>query len=160
MKYMKKNLNIFLLFMIVLLLGSFAVFTVYYKNTYKDLASTFFDLKGNYEQTAEELSLRRAQLNVTLEEFELKKTREQSLSEKYSDIRTVNAELTLDLAETRKSLADTEIELENKKQEVEAKNTEIAGLKDDVVEWKSKYESKDEDYDDCCSDISDLGGSC
>ena len=141
MSYMQRNVNIFLLFMIVLMLGSFAAFTVYYKNTYNGLSSTFLSLKGDYEKTAEELSLRRAQLNTTLEEYEVKKTREQSLSEKYSDIRDVNSQLTLDLAQTRKNLADAELEVTQKETELSEKDTKINDLNSQISSIQSQVSS-------------------
>jgi len=59
-----------------------------YQETVKELA-----------QVTEQKVLRERQLNQTLGKFELKQTREQDLSEKYSDIRTVNTNLTSELQE-------------------------------------------------------------
>ena len=159
MKYMKRNVNIFLLFMIALMLMLFAVFTIYYKNTYRGLSGTFVDLKDDFEVSQEELALRRAQLNATLEEYEVKKTREQSLSDKYGDIRDVNALLTLDLATTRKGLADAEIDListkkdlEDKTDEVKTLNTQIDGVRDQLSDTRNQL-------DDVCDELSTAGGS-
>ena len=157
--YMKKNVNYFLLFLIILLIASFVVFTIYYKSTYQGLSKTFFGLKSTYETTAEELSLRRAQLNATLREFETKSAREESLSGKYADIRDVNAQLTGDLATTRKELADAKTELANTKSELESKKAQLITLQDEVSSLKSTIDNLKEDVDSICESLHTLGGS-
>ena len=153
MNYMKRNVNIFLLFLIVIMLGSFATFTVTWKNIEDDLQGDKSELVNLYTDTAENLALREAQLNVTLEEFAVKQTREQSLSDRYSDIRDVNAQLTLDLAQTRKDLADTELILEAAKQDVEAKEARIVTLQDDITDLNSQISSLKNEIEDLEADL-------
>ncbi|MBS3142378.1 hypothetical protein J4464_03235 [Candidatus Woesearchaeota archaeon] len=150
MNYFRRNVNLFLLFMIILLIASFTGFTIYYKNTYENLLTTYFELRQEHDKTAEELSLRRAQLNATLEEFELKQEREQSLSTKYSDIRDVNAELANDLAGVRKDLSDTQGELATAKSDLASKEVTITDLNKQNSDLKTVNSALKSDLDNVC----------
>jgi len=117
---MRKDVNLGLLLLIVAALLMFSGFTVYYQTSFKNLSTTYQNELNELDRLSKELASKRAQLNETSVQLQLKSQKEDSLSKKYVDTSTERdqfasdkTKLQADLTSTKTALASAEADLKN-----------------------------------------------
>src|SRR3989344_2637473 len=76
MAYLKKNVNMFLLLLFVIIIGGVAGLTTFYQTTYKDLSLNYEDQVAEIEKLLTDLNAERAKLNQTALQLDVKEERE------------------------------------------------------------------------------------
>src|SRR3989338_4693861 len=115
MGVMKRDVNLGLLLLIVAALIMFSGFTVYYQTTFKNVSKSFEIKLKELETITSELEAKRGALNETSTQLQLRKQQEESLSQKFTDVRSEKDQLEadkkkleLELASTKTTLAQTQ----------------------------------------------------
>lgn len=170
MTYMKRNVNLILLFLLIIIISSLVGLTTYYQTTFKVLSSSYKTKLAELEEITTNLQTEKSKLNQTSYQLQIKTDRETDLSTKYSTLRkikeqleTEKAQLEGELATTKTDLAHKKIELTNvqlqlsqiqiqlatKEAELKDAQDEIAsleeGLEDAALDrnyWQSRYETE------------------
>ena len=83
MAYMKRNVNLGLLFLMVATLIAFAGFATYYQATFLNLSLSYEDKMAKIDALAETLNVEKVKLNQTSTQLQVKAEREKDLSVKY-----------------------------------------------------------------------------
>lgn len=152
MPIMKKDVNLGLLLLIVAALLMFSGFTVYYQTTFKNLSATYQNQIKELEKVTKDLDAKRGLLNETSVQLQLKKQKEEDLSQKFTDVRSERdhldsdkKKLEVELANTKASLASTSAQLANTQSQLAAQiqlaqdlNQQVLNLKSDVTRLESK----------------------
>ncbi len=151
MGYLKKNVNLVLLGLVVLLAVSFAALTTYYHTTYSELSNEYLVKLRELEKITRDLETSKSKLNETITQFQLKDIREKDLSEKYEYLREQKESLSemlnqtnASLTETRRVLREKEQKLEKALKDIEAKKLEIINLEASLKQSKdtvSRYDA-------------------
>ena len=156
MAFMKRDVNLGLLFLIVAALLMFSGFTVYYQTTFKNISGNYDQKLKELEMVTKELDSKRGQLNDTSVQLQLRKQQEVSLSEKFTDVRTEKEQLETDKAKlqtelisTSGQLASAKTELESAKTNLAAKEQQIASLSKQIVNLKDDIEDLENDLAEC-----------
>ena len=153
---MKKNVNVVLLFLLLLVCGAFVAFTIYYKETFVDLQTKYVNEVNLHKEARAELQMLKGELNETLETVEVKADREQDLTSRYSNLKGDKQQLELNYAQTAKELSDTKILLAEAQSEVTTKETTIVGLElqitklqDEISDLQEEIEDLEDELDEC-----------
>lgn len=159
MAFMKKDVNLGLLLLIIATLLLFSGFTVYYQTNFKNVVTEYHDKLGQLKKVTEELGAEKTKLNET---YQLRAKAEKDikaldvqyrlLSDERDQLERDKTKLQAELSTAKATLAETEVKLSQTQTqlsqtlaELSAKKARISDLKDDI--------------DALCANIASLGGS-
>jgi len=158
MAFMKRNVNLGLLFLIVASLVLFTGFSVYYQTTLKDITLEYNTKLKDLQKVTKELGLQKTALNETYE-LKVKAEKDRSaLDSKYKDISDENLQLEKDKTGLMVEVAQTKSELGAAQTELESKKTLLAKTQADLSAANSKISSLKDDIEDLCASIGDPEG--
>lgn len=106
MAYIRKNVNLFLLLLVIIILGAFAALTTYYQTTYKSLSLSYGDKLAQLNAVNSNLSVQGEQLRQLNDELKIKTEVKEKFDILYSNISEYNEKLTEDYARTKAELFD------------------------------------------------------
>jgi chromosome segregation ATPase len=110
MTYFKRNVNLALLIVILLVLGSLVGLTTYYQSTYRNISVSYGETVEQVNMLAKNLSVQKTELNRTISQLEIKSEDKTKLDQLYGDLSNdnerLNAELKSALAELSQKKAD------------------------------------------------------
>lgn len=141
MAYMKRDVNIILLFLMVGIIAALIGITTYYQSTYLNLSRGYTSKINEYNKLLTNLEKNRLKLNETMAEFELKSEREKDLSEKYAFLRDENLMLQLVLNDTNQTLIQTEETLEDTRQDLVETTNELTDARTDMFSMNQTIKS-------------------
>jgi len=174
MAFMRRDVNIGLLLLIVAALLMFSGFTVYYQTTFKNLSTTYQNELKELDKISKELESKRSVLNETSIQLQLKKQKEEDLSAQFVDTKTEKDKLAVDkkklevdLASTKAQLQSTSAQLSNTQNQLAAEATKSSQLTQQVSNLQSQANSLKkridnlEEENDCLKSKTDAEeGSC
>jgi len=145
MTYMKRNVNLLLMVLLLTVLMSIVLLTAFYQKNYRNITE-------NYEETAEALQLvsqnfssKLQELNRTTSELQIKSTDKSKLDTLYGDLTDEKDRLEAELKETSDNLKeamsvlqDTESKLSDAQYTLLKQDEEITMLDNSVTNQKSK----------------------
>jgi chromosome segregation ATPase len=134
--FMKNNLNFGLLILILAIVLSFVAATVYYQTTFRTLNIDSKTKLSELQKVTSTLLEKKAELAETA-------AKEQSLTEKYTGIKSEKDEL----EDERDSLED----------QLAAKSNELVQTKEDLRDAQALADSYKSDYENAIDDIKELG---
>ena len=111
MAFMKRDVNIGLLILIIASIIVFSGFTVYYQTTFKDVSLEYQSKLEQLGKVTQELSSKRLELNET---YSLKKRAEEDrkkLDVRYKDVSYENEQLNADNSNLRSEVSSTTSQL-------------------------------------------------
>lgn len=155
MAFMRRDVNILLLLLIIVSALSFTAFSVYYQTTFKNVSEEYQNKLDQLGSVTEELTSQKQKLNET---YSLRVKAEQdreALDEKYQDISSENDRLTAensnllsDLSRTKSDLAETDAELE-------ATKVLLSQTQAELTTEKVRRSAAERDLDRICEDYPD-----
>ncbi|MBR9699434.1 hypothetical protein GOV09_03195 [Candidatus Woesearchaeota archaeon] len=137
MSFMKKNLNLGLLFIIMLLAVSLTAIGVYYNLNYNSLSAEYTTQLTNLQDVTDELFLQKSRLNQTAADLRVKEQDETELSSKFSDIRGENIKLTGENANLKTELTSRTNELVTKTNQLLVAQSELITVKSELENQES-----------------------
>ena len=129
MAYIRKNVNFFLLLLVIIVLGVMAGLTTYYQTTYKNLSLSYGDKLNELNRLNHNLSQQRAFLAQINEELGLKTKAKEQFDVLYTNISSYNTKLSGDLGETRNELIDALTKLKAAEDDLETTKAELTETK-------------------------------
>jgi len=107
MAYMQKNVNLLLLVLVLVVLGSIVVLTTVFQSTYKNLSESYETASVELNQLSSNFSSKLQELNKTTAELQIKTSDKLRLDDLYGDLTSVKDKLNSELKETKEILVDT-----------------------------------------------------
>ncbi|MFH1181444.1 MAG: hypothetical protein V1702_00635 [Candidatus Woesearchaeota archaeon] len=145
MTYFKRNVNIALLIIIIIILGSLVGLTAYYQSTYRNISVSYGQTVEQVNMLAKNLTLQKTELNRTLSQLEIRSEDKTKLDQLYGDLSSDNERLNAELTGALSELADKRAELETAQanllaaqQEITVKSAEITDYKEQVKDLKAE----------------------
>src|SRR3989338_6080354 len=93
MAYMRKNVNFVLLFIIMIIVGSFVVLTTYYQTTYKNLTISYSEKVEDLQALSRNLLSNQQRLNETYSQLQVKQQDVSKFDALYSNLTNENKKL-------------------------------------------------------------------
>ncbi|HLD42985.1 MAG TPA: hypothetical protein VJB08_03280 [Candidatus Nanoarchaeia archaeon] len=156
MAFMKQNVNLGLLLLIIVVMISFTGFTVFYQKTFEGLSQDYNTRVGEVRNLVSTLQSEKVRLNQTSFQLKLKEEREQSLSEKYTELNAIKeglvedkSRLTGELLNTKNQLTQAQADVAAKDVQISGLNQEITDLNSDVRRWKARADQAEANLATC-----------
>jgi len=162
MAFMKRDVNLGLLLLIIVTIVLFSAFSVYYQTTFKDVSLEYQQKLDQLGQVTQELSSKRLELNETYSQRVRAEQDKEELDERYNEARGENEQLTSDNSNLRSEIGSTKSQLAEKSAELDVteiflakREAEIASAKSRIVSLKSDLDAVCDDYETATSTVHD-----
>ena len=158
MAFMKKDVNLGLMVLIVASIILFSGFSVYYQTTFKDVSIEYQTKLDHLSQVTNELSSKRQELNET---YSLRIKAEEDrkvLDSRYKDASIENDNLRSDNTNLRSEVSSTKSQLAEKSAKLAATENLLAQTQSSLSSANSKISSLNSKLDDVCDDYTPLNG--
>ncbi len=141
MSFMKKDVNLGLLVLIVASIALFAGFSVYYQSTFRDISMDYKNKLNNLSKVTQELGIQKQKLNET---YSMRVKAEQdikTLDKNYREINDENEKLNSDNTNLRLEVSSTKSELGEKSARLEATQSLLTQTQSSLSAANSKITS-------------------
>ncbi len=147
MAFMKKDVNVVLLVLIVASILIFSGFTVYYQTTFKDVSLEYKNKLEQLQKVTSDLSTQKQQLNETyalrVKAEQDKKALDQSykdLSDERNQLESDKSSLETELLTTKSGLAEKSAQLQSTQSQLASTEAELSSAKSKVSSLNSKVD--------------------
>ena len=141
MAFMKKDVNLGLLVLIIAAIIVFSGFTVYYQTSFRDISLDYKTKLEQLQQVTKDLTTQKKELNET---YSLRQKAEQdrkALDSSYREVSDENDQLKNDNSNLRSELGSTKSDLGEKTARLEATQNILAQTQADLASANSKMKS-------------------
>ena len=159
MAFMKKDVNLGLLVLIIASIILFSGFTVYYQTTFKDVSLEYQNKLEQLSTVTQELATQKQALNET---YSLRIKAEQdkeTLDARYKDVSDENENLRSELISTKSELAEKKVKLTATENLLSQTQASLSAANSEISSLKSRVSNLKEDIDRICTKLSAAGGS-
>ena len=156
MTFMKKDVNLGLLVLIIASILLFSGFTVYYQTAFKDVSLEYQTKLEELGKVTQELTTRKQQLNKT---YSLKVKAEQdrkTLDQIYKDVSGENENLKADNADLSAEVSSTKSELGEKTAQLETTQDILSQTQAELESTKAARDSYKTKWNAVCNDYKTL----
>ncbi|MDP6547668.1 MAG: hypothetical protein QF917_01770 [Candidatus Woesearchaeota archaeon] len=156
MAFMKRDVNMGLLILIIASIILFSGFSVYYQTSFKDVSLEYQDKLEQLGKVTKELTSQKQELNET---YSLRVKAEEDrkvLDVRYKDVSDENERINADNANLRSEISSTKNKLAEKIAEVAATKVLLAQVQNSLDAANSKISSLKSKLDDVCDDYTPL----
>ncbi|MBD3310566.1 hypothetical protein GF351_05075 [Candidatus Woesearchaeota archaeon] len=156
MSFMKSNVNVVLLGLVILSMAGIVVITVYYQETFDQLYDEYETKLRELNQTMIELDVHMKQLNTTQFELEIRSEREEELSGKYTDVKEKKDDIAEELNDTAAELKQTKDDYIRTHNQLRITEKDLEDTKDaleDAMRKLNNYENAVASLDDNAEDV-------
>ena len=147
MAFMKKDVNVVLLVLIVIAILVFSGFTVYYQTTFQDVSLEYKNKLEQLQKVTSDLSTQKQQLNETytlrVKAEKDKKALDQSykeLSDERNQLESDKASLQTELIGTKNELGEKSVQLISTQNQLASTEAELSSAKSKVSSLNSKVD--------------------
>ena len=164
MAFMRRDVNLGLLILIVVSIIVFSGFSVYYQTTFKGVSLDYQNKLEQLGKVTNELATQRVKLNET---FSLRMKAEEdrkALDSRYKDVSDENERLESDkdslqseVSSTKSQLAEKSAELDATKNLLSQTQSTLSSIRSERDSLRSKRDRLEDDIKDLCQIIADNG---
>ena len=158
MAFMKRDVNLGLLVLIIASIILFSGFTVYYQTTFKDISLEYENKLGQLSTVTQDLATQKQALNET---YSLRIKAEQdkeTLDVRYKDVSDENERVINDNTNLRSEVSSTKSQLAKKSAELDATTSLLSQVQTERDNYKSQRDRYKSDLDEVCSAYTTLNG--
>mgnify|MGYP001010063000 CR=1 FL=1 len=148
MAYLKRNINLLLLVLCVLLIGFTLSITSYSQNQFETITVQYYDRVNEYKGVIDELQDREQALNTTSFELTRKTQDSAKLNELYSSVEAERDDLELTLKATQTDLSQTKAQLSAAQSTISNRDVEIKLLTNDADDYNELIGDLDDAIDE------------
>ena len=160
MAFMKKDVNLGLLVLIVAAVIVFSGFTVYYQTSFRDVSLDYKTKLGQLQQVTKELTTQKKELNETYSSKVKAEQDRKALDSSYREVSDENEQFKNDNSNLRSELSSTKSDLGEKTARLEATQNILAQTQVDLASANSKVKSLSKKVN-CLEDSADADeGAC
>lgn len=159
MAFMKRDVNLGLLILIIVSIVLFTGFSVYYQTTFQDVSLEYQEKLDQLGKVTSELSSKRIELNET---YSLRVKAEQdreALDVRYRDVSDENSGLRSEIIGTKLELAGKKSELDATENLLSQTQANLASANSQVSSLKAQKSNLKDDIDRICVKLIAAGGS-
>jgi len=158
MAFMRRDVNMGLLLLIIVSIVLFSGFSVYYQSSFKNVSLEYQNKLDQLTSVSDELTSQKAELNET---YSLRLKAEQdrkTLDTRYRDVTSENERLISDNANLKSEVSSTKNSLADKTAELDATKVLLAKTQNDLSSANNQVNRLKNDLDEVCDDYTSLNG--
>jgi len=166
MAFMKRDVNIGLLILIIASIILFSGFSVYYQTTFKGVSLEYQQKLNQLGQVTQELATQKQALNETYSLRKKAETDKEALDVRYNDVRGENERISADNTNLRSEVSSTKSQLGEKTAQLDAtKNllsqtqASLSAANSEISSLKAKRDRLEDDVNRICTKLIAAGGS-
>ena len=152
MAFMRNDVNIMLLLLIVVSVILFTGFSVYYQTSFKKVSEEYQDKLNQLQSVTQELQTQREELNETYSLRLKAETDKNALDEKFQDAAGENDQLKNQNSNLQSDLSSTKANLVEKSAELDATKSLLEQTQIDLVRMTQSRDGYKADLQDVCGD--------
>jgi len=142
MTYLKRNINLLLLIVTVVLVGYSLSLTAYYQTSYNDVTGEYYERVQEYDALITDLEEREQKLEDASTEITRKTQDKEKLNELYDDLAGSHEQTKSTLAVTEAELADTKSDLFDAEEDLDRVTSQLSTLVEDIEDVHSDIASE------------------
>lgn len=166
MAFMKKDVNLGLLLLIIATLLLFSGFTVYYQTNFKNVVTEYHDKLEQLEEVTTELGTEKTKLNETYQlrvkaekDVEALDVQYRLLGDERDQLESDKNKLQVELSSTKTELAETETKLSQTQTILSQTQDSLRAANARISSLNDRMDDLEDDIDALCANIASLGGS-
>jgi len=148
MSYITRNANMILLFLIVLIAASLVGATVFFQARFTNVNQEYDIKLAELENVTAQVEEYRGVLEKAQIELELKASREEQFTEKYTEAKATADELERESQSLEVQLADAYTSIDSKIQQISALSSQVVSLESDIAAKQSANDDLEDDIED------------
>lgn len=142
MAFMKRDVNLGLLILIIFSIFLFSGFSAYYQTTFKDISLEYQQKLKQLSKVTEDLGAKKQELNETYKLRTKVEEDKRILDERYKDVRDENTDLHSELAGTKVKLVEKRAELDAAEKNLVLTETRLSVVESRIITKDSEIASK------------------
>ena len=166
MAFLKRDVNLGLLLLIIATLILFSGFTVYYQTNFKNVVTDYHSKLEQLKKVTGELGTEKIRLNETYKlrvkaEKDIKAldTQYRLLSDERDQLEDDKNQLHTELSSTKTQLAEKQVQLKQTETILSQTQDSLKTANNQITSLKAKKEALEDDVEALCATIASLGGS-
>jgi len=166
MAFMRRDVNIGLLILIIATIVLFSGFSVYYQSTFKRVSLDYQNKLEQLSDVTQELSTQKLKLNETYSQRIKVEEDKRTLDARYKDVSDENEQLNDDnsnlrseISSTKSQLAEKSAQLDSTKNLLSQSQASLSSANSEIISLKSKKNRLEDDLDRICVKLIAAGGS-
>jgi chromosome segregation ATPase len=159
MAFMKRDVNVMLLLLIVVSILVFSGFTVYYQASFKDVSLEYKEKLEKLQQVTGDLAVQKKELNETYALRVKAEQDKQALDQSYKELSDERNQLENDKSTLQTELTTTKNDLADKSAQLQSVQNQLASTQSELSSVKSKKNSLEDDLEEVCAAYESATGS-
>lgn len=153
MAYLKKNVNGFLLALVVILIICFAGFTYYFRTRFDTVSEDYYSKKATLEDIEKQLKEQQAKLEATNYELTSKEEREAQLTTEFKDVKGAKESCEQQLDTATNELRIAKSGLSKAQSELQQTTAQLQAAANDIDDLRQQVDEIRDDYNQCRNDF-------
>ncbi len=156
MAFMRRDVNILLLVLVLVCAFLFTGFSVYYQTSFKNVSLEYQNKLDQLGKVTEELTTQREKLNETYSQRVKAETDRQALDVRYQDVNDENEGLKQDKSNLISDLSSSKKQLSEKTAELDATKRLLETTQNELLSTRVARDKYKRDWEDVCGDYTAL----
>jgi len=158
MSFMKRDVNLGLLILIIVSIVLFSGFSVYYETSFKDVSLEYQEKLEQLSQVTKELVTKRQELNETYSLRVKAEQDKQTLDARYNEVRGENDQLSTDNTNLRSEVSSVKSDLAEKSAQLDVTRNLLAQTQSQLSSAKAERDKYRSRWDTVCDAYTSLNG--
>lgn len=159
MAFMKRDVNMGLLLIIIASIILFSGFSVYYQTNFKNVSMEYQTKLDQLSKVSEDLANQRQELNKTYSLRVKAEEDRKTLDERYQDVNEENERLRNDNSNLQSEVSSTKSQLGQKSAELESTKSTLDSTKIELVRAEAQRDTYKDRLDDVCDAYTSVAGT-
>ncbi|MDP6600136.1 MAG: hypothetical protein QF798_01735 [Candidatus Woesearchaeota archaeon] len=158
MSFMKRDVNLGLLILIIVSIVLFSGFSVYYETSFKDVSLEYQEKLEQLSQVTKELVTKRQELNETYSLRVKAEQDKQTLDARYNEVRGENDQLSTDNTNLRSEVINIKSDLAEKSAQLDVTRNLLAQTQSQLSSAEAERDKYRSRWDTVCDAYTSLNG--
>lgn len=156
MAYMRRNVNLLLMVLVLVVLFSLVILTTFYQKNYRNLSETYEVTSKELSKVSQNFTSKLDELQRTTGELKIKATDKEKLDDLYTQLTAEKNKLETELKATQDSLAGKTAMLEQTERELSSAKTTVIKQEEEIADLDSAVRNQKQKIDELRAEICGL----
>ncbi len=156
MAYMRRNVNLLLMVLVLVVLFSLVLLTTFYQKNYRNLTETYAATSDELNKVSRNFTSKLGELQSTTSELKMKSTDKEKLDQLYTQLTAENNKLEAELKATQENLASKTVMLEATEKELLSSKVTVIRQAEEIASLDSAVKNQKKTLDELRAEICSL----
>ncbi len=156
MAYMRRNVNLLLMVLVLVVLFSLVLLTTFYQKNYRNLTETYEATSEELSKVSQNFTSKLDELQSTTSELKMKATDKAKLDELYTQLTAENNKLETELKATQDNLAEKVVMLERTERELSSAKVTVIKQEDEIADLDMAVRNQKQKIDELRAEVCGL----